>query len=256
MSALNALASTFSPSWMSIARLVFPPRLELNSLAGSFNEAPLANVSFTTDLYVSPVQMIPSCDHVGVPGLVGFTHFTSSTTSGSASLTSLRILLKVSPRQSPTSAIISSIRSDADWPSLESDSFMRSRPPSTTCQLPGLTPGASSCNRSTLSSRQLEVGRRVVVLGAGGLDVAEPVAVVEVVRALDAGGDELPGVALVRPVLGLQAVRGAEVGPGGLDVTGVVQVLTEFELGGGLGNLRRAGRRASYDLLGRERVFA
>src|ERR1700730_6646010 len=109
---------------MSIARLVFPSRLELKSLAGSFNEAPLANVSFTTDLYVSPVQMIPSCDHVGVPGFVAFTHFTSSTTSGSASLTSLRILLKVSPRQSTSSATLLSIRSDADSPLLESDSFM------------------------------------------------------------------------------------------------------------------------------------
>src|SRR5438445_2543943 len=124
MSDLNAPASTFSPSWMSIARLVFPSRLELKSLAGSFNEAPLANVSFTTDLYVSPVQMIPSCDHVGVPGLVGFTHFTSSTTSGSASLTSLRILLKVAPRQSPSSATLLSIRSDADWPSSASDASM------------------------------------------------------------------------------------------------------------------------------------
>src|SRR5258706_14964506 len=92
-SALKADASTSSPSWMSIARRVFPSRLELKSLAGSFNEAPLANVSFTTDLYGSPVQMIPSCDHVGVPGLVALTHFTSSTTSGSACLMSLRILL-------------------------------------------------------------------------------------------------------------------------------------------------------------------
>src|SRR5439155_7050000 len=63
--------------------------------------------------------MIPSCDHMGVP-----LHFHSSTTSGSASLMSLRILLKVSPRQSPSSAILLSIRSDADWPALESDSFM------------------------------------------------------------------------------------------------------------------------------------
>src|SRR5205807_7234634 len=124
---------------MSIARLVFPARLELKSLAGSFSEAPLANVSFTTDLYVSPVQMIPSCDHVGTPGFVAFTHFTSSTTSRSACLMSLRIRLKVSPRQSPSSAILLSIRSDADWPSLESDSFMfssrdfqSSRMPSTT----------------------------------------------------------------------------------------------------------------------------
>src|SRR5262249_21507944 len=116
-SALNAPASTFSPSWMSIARLVFPPRLELKSLAGSFNDAPLAKVSFTTDLYVSPVQMIPSCDHVGVPGLVALTHFTSSTTAGSACLMSLRIRLRVSPRQPPVSAIPLSISSDADWSS-------------------------------------------------------------------------------------------------------------------------------------------
>src|SRR5438270_7844987 len=120
-SALNASASTSSPSWMSIARRVFPSRLELKSLAGSSNEAPLANVSFTTDLYDSPVQMIPPCDQVGVPGFVGLTHFHSSTTSGSASWMSLRILLKVSPRQSSRSAILWSISSDADWPSVESD---------------------------------------------------------------------------------------------------------------------------------------
>src|SRR2546423_13063704 len=46
------------------------------------------------------------------------------------------------------------------------------------------------------------------------------------------------------------------MGPGGLDVTGVVKVLTELELGGGLGLGGRAGRRALYDLLGRERVLA
>src|SRR4051812_30932702 len=114
MSDLKAPASTSSPSWMSIARLTFPSRLELKSLAGSSNEAPLANVNFTTDLYDSPVQMMPSCDQTGVPGLVFFTHLTSSTTSGSASLTSLRILLKVSPRQSPSSAIRLSMSSDAD----------------------------------------------------------------------------------------------------------------------------------------------
>jgi hypothetical protein len=36
----------------------------------------------------------------------------------------LRILLKVSPRQSPSSAILLSISSDADWPSVEPDFFM------------------------------------------------------------------------------------------------------------------------------------
>jgi hypothetical protein len=33
---------------MSIARLVFPSRLELKRPDGSFSEAPLANVSLTT----------------------------------------------------------------------------------------------------------------------------------------------------------------------------------------------------------------
>ena len=37
-----------------MARLTFPSRLELKSLAGSFKEAPLKKVSFTIDLYDSP----------------------------------------------------------------------------------------------------------------------------------------------------------------------------------------------------------
>src|SRR5437899_6363381 len=123
-SALKADSSNSSPSWMSIARRVFPSRLELKRRAGSFRDAPLAKVNFTMDLYVSPVQMIPSCDHVGVPGFVGFTHFNSSTTSGSASLMSSRILLRVSPRQSPSSAILFEISSDADWPWLALGFFM------------------------------------------------------------------------------------------------------------------------------------
>src|SRR6266576_3948797 len=106
---------------MSMARLVFPSRLELKSLAGSFKEAPLKNVSFTTDLYDSPVQMMPSCDQTGVP-----IHFHSSTTSGSASLMSLRILPRAFPRQSPSSAILFEMSSDADWPWLATDFFMSS----------------------------------------------------------------------------------------------------------------------------------
>src|SRR5207249_1991184 len=47
-SALNADSSTSSPSWMSIARRTFPSRLELKRRAGSFRDAPLAKVSFTT----------------------------------------------------------------------------------------------------------------------------------------------------------------------------------------------------------------
>src|SRR4029077_20754377 len=44
----NAVSSIFSPSWKSIARRVFPSRLELKRRAGSFRAAPLAKVIFTT----------------------------------------------------------------------------------------------------------------------------------------------------------------------------------------------------------------
>src|SRR3954469_18812112 len=94
---------------MSIARRTLPSRLELKSPVGSFSDAPLAKVSFTTFLYDSPVQMIPSCDQMGVP-----IHFHSSTTSGSASLMSFRILARVFPRQSPSSAILPEMSADAD----------------------------------------------------------------------------------------------------------------------------------------------
>src|SRR5882724_6412314 len=63
--------------------------------------------------------MTPSCDQTGVP-----IHFHSSTTSGSASLMSLRILPRVSPRQSPSSAILFEMSVDADWPWLAPDCFM------------------------------------------------------------------------------------------------------------------------------------
>jgi hypothetical protein len=48
--------------------------------------------------------IIPSCSHVGTP-----LHFHSSTMSGSASLTKLRSRLSISPRQSSSSSILSSI---------------------------------------------------------------------------------------------------------------------------------------------------
>src|SRR3982074_3456175 len=63
--------------------------------------------------------MMPSYDQIGVP-----IHFHSSTTSGSASLMSLRILLRVFPRQSPSSAILFEMSSDADWPWLAPDFFL------------------------------------------------------------------------------------------------------------------------------------
>src|SRR4051794_2679263 len=68
--------------------------------------------------------MPPSWDQTAVPGLVALTHFHSSTTSGSASWTSVRILLRVSPRQWATSAILLSISSDAGGRSADADSFM------------------------------------------------------------------------------------------------------------------------------------
>src|ERR1700731_2747336 len=67
MSAVNAFSSILSPSWKSTARRVLPSRLELKRPEGSSNEAPLAKVIFTAFLYVSPVQIIPACDHTGTP---------------------------------------------------------------------------------------------------------------------------------------------------------------------------------------------
>src|ERR1700752_940706 len=92
----NATSLILSPSWMSMARLTFPSRLELNRPAGSCNAAPLANVILTTLLYVSPVQTMPSWDQVGVP-----LHFHSSTISGSAWWMIPRTFASVLPRQSP-----------------------------------------------------------------------------------------------------------------------------------------------------------
>src|SRR5688572_30198831 len=100
-----------------MARLVLPSRLELKRPEGSSNEAPLAKVIFTKFLYVSPVQIIPACDHTGTPR-----HFHSSTTSGSTCLMSVPTRERVSPRQSPSSAILASISRDgaSSSPSVES----------------------------------------------------------------------------------------------------------------------------------------
>src|ERR1022692_3087076 len=94
---------------MSMARLTFPSRLELNRPEGSPNAAPLANVILTTFLYVSPVQTMPPWDQTGVP-----IHFHSSTTSGSASCMISRTFASVFPRQSPRSLILSSMNAEAD----------------------------------------------------------------------------------------------------------------------------------------------
>src|SRR6185312_1206991 len=63
--------------------------------------------------------MIPPCSHTGVP-----IHFHSSTTSGSSSLISARILLRVFPRQSVSSAIRLSISSEADCSFVAFDFFI------------------------------------------------------------------------------------------------------------------------------------
>src|SRR6266540_1721718 len=109
MRAFRASSSSLSPSWKSMARLALPSRLELKRPEGSFREAPLAKVIFTTFLYVSPVQISPSCEQTGVP-----LHFHSSTTSGSASLIRARTRESSSPLQSPSSSILASISSDGD----------------------------------------------------------------------------------------------------------------------------------------------
>src|SRR5258708_35522658 len=110
MRSFKADSSTLSPSWMSMARLTFPSRLELNRPVGSFNAAPLANVILTTLLYVPPVQTMPPWDQTGVP-----IHFHSSTISGSASCMMARAFASVFPRQSPSSLIFWSINAEADF---------------------------------------------------------------------------------------------------------------------------------------------
>src|SRR5688572_32107263 len=87
---------------MSIARRVLPSRLELKRPDGSGSVAPLAKVSFTAFLYVSPVQTMPSCDQTGTPCIAfdGFFHFRSSIMSGSVSRISARMRSRVSSRQS------------------------------------------------------------------------------------------------------------------------------------------------------------
>src|SRR2546422_7810053 len=109
MRAFRASSSSLSPSWKSMARLALPSRLELKRPEGSFREAPLTKVIFTTFLYVSPVQISPLCDQTGVP-----LHFHSSATSGSASLIRARSRESISPLQSPRSSILASISSDGD----------------------------------------------------------------------------------------------------------------------------------------------
>src|SRR6058998_4118570 len=103
--------------------------------------------------------MMPSCDQTGVPGDEDFIHFHSSTTLGSAALMSVRILLRVFPRQSPSSAILFEMSSDADWPWLAPDFFMFS---SYKFQVVDVRPGLTepAIRNDDPNRRALERGRR------------------------------------------------------------------------------------------------
>src|SRR5258706_6338036 len=90
-----------------MARHALPPRPALKSLSGSGRLAPWAKVSFTLPLWALATAIIPSRDHTGLP-----IHFHSSIISRSASSMLLRMLANVLPRQSVSSAISRSIRSD------------------------------------------------------------------------------------------------------------------------------------------------
>src|SRR5437016_5979451 len=103
----RARSLILSPSEKSIARHTLPPKPALKSLSGSGRLAPWEKVSFTLSLWALPTAIIPSRDHTGLP-----IHFHSSIISRSASRMVLRTLASVLPRQSVSSAISWSIRSD------------------------------------------------------------------------------------------------------------------------------------------------
>ena len=76
-SAVNAPASTFSPSWMSIALRVLPSKLELKRRDGSGVLAPRANVSFTTFVYASAWRRLTDCQSAAGDSFTGETMRTS-----------------------------------------------------------------------------------------------------------------------------------------------------------------------------------
>ena len=86
---------------------VLPSRLGLNRPEGSSNNAPLAKVIFTTFLYVSPVQIMPACDHTGTPRIEFDFHLLDY--FGVGLLDERSEPSEVSPRQSLRSLILASI---------------------------------------------------------------------------------------------------------------------------------------------------
>src|SRR5437899_6012076 len=88
--------------------------------------------------------------------------------------------------------------------------------------------------------------RWVVVLGAEQFHVVEPAALIDVSAALAHGVFEVPGIALVRPVLGRETVRLAPMTNGRVMVAGVVQEGSQLEVRGG-GCLRLVARMRPRD---------
>src|SRR5258708_15593157 len=94
-------------------------------------------------------------------------------------------------------------------------------------------PSGTSIRAMPRGDASLRDDLRVVVLGADPLDVVVPAAVVHVGAALAHRVLEVPGLALVRPVVRVQTVGLAPVGDCRRVVARAVQVLTELELRGG-----------------------
>src|SRR5258706_13027385 len=100
-----------------------------------------------------------------------------------------------------------------------------------------------------------QIQRRVIVLGSNRADIGEPIAVVDIVWTLLLI-DKYPGLALVGPVVGLQAMCGAEPGYSGIGMALTGQVLSQLEACCGLSPFGRPGVRTARDFVGGERVAA
>src|SRR5215472_18716642 len=100
-----------------------------------------------------------------------------------------------------------------------------------------------------------QIQRWVIVLGSNRADIGEPIAVVDIVWTLLLV-DKCPGLALIGPVVGLQAMCGAEPGHSGIDMARAVQVLSQLEACCGLCHFGRPGVRTARDFVGDERVAA
>src|SRR5215467_1507641 len=100
-----------------------------------------------------------------------------------------------------------------------------------------------------------QIQRRVIVLGSNRADIGEPIAIVDIVWTLLLI-DKCPGLALIGPVVGLQAMCGAEPGYSGIGMALAVQVLSQLEACCGLCHFGRPGVRTARDFVGDELVAA